>query len=202
MTDKSEVQRQGIRDAAAEAGRARLEKSVGFPAPGPRSSGAATGGSQAEAWQVNRAAAPDELAKALREPPVAESGSASPIRNGPVEGPLIKTDPAMPPAAQVIAANAMKAYGEAVSHQPEASVVKAIGTAWETAATAEPGASKWAAAGFHIAGDVVKDSAGVRGPDPNIDATLDQAGETVKGAVDRTWPARPRDDGEQGSLIR
>jgi uncharacterized protein (DUF2345 family) len=104
----------------------------------------------------------------------------------------------MSPAAQVAAAGAMKAYGEVSSH-PGAPVVKAAGHAWAGAASAEPGASRWLTAGFDVAGDALKDQAGVHNCELTVDTTLSPAGETITSAAGRKWPARP--DDEQGRLI-
>src|SRR6266496_4814779 len=185
-----DARRQAIRDAVEEAKTARLEKSVGFPSP--TNSG---GGSQAEARQSSRDGAAEQLAKALRDPPVDASGDASPIKNGPGDGLLIKTDPAISPQAHAVGINATRAVGEIASDRPIGMIAKAGASAWEAAVTAEPGNRLRTAlthAGFDSAADRLKGAAGVRHPDPNIDGAVDQVRDKVDGLIDRVRPAKPK----------
>ena len=193
-----EVRRPATRDAVEEAKTARLEKSAGFPSL--TSSG---DGSQAEARQSSRDGAVEQLAKALRGRPVAASGDASPIEDGPGDGPLIKTDPVISPQAHAVGINATRAVGEIAGERPIGMIAKAGASAWEAAVTAEPGNRLRTAlthAGFDFAAEHLKGAAGVRHPDPNIDGAVDQVRDKLDGLIDRTRPARPKPDDDE-SLV-
>jgi hypothetical protein len=183
---------QAIRDAVAEAGTTRSEKAVGVPSTG----GEVADLSRSAVHQDVHAALNAELAKARRDPPVSNPTAGDLIRNGPGAGPLIRTDPLLPPAAHAVGIAAVKAYGELAGDGVCGMAARAGGSAWEAAVTAEPG-TRMRTVVTHLGFDLATDELA----DPNGDHG--QVRDRLDGIVNRHWPARPRtDDNGQPPLIR
>lgn len=193
-----DARQQAIRDAVAEARQVGRERQL---APVPTAENVRTGASQTDTVQASRDSITAELARARQLPaeadrssPITNAPLAEPlIRNGPPDGPLIKTDPAISPAGALLAANAMKVCGEVRSDRIEGHAVKAAGHALEAVATAEPGTTKRAVvaqATYAAGADWGKGKADVEGPDPSIDRTIDRSA--------RRSRARPNCSGPTG----